>query len=124
MQGLNKIFLLGRLGNDPQLYSTRNGKQFAALSIATTRYTSTNEEPNESKDNTDWHFVKVWGKSAENCTKYLTKGQAVMIEGYLTHYTQVGEDGKQGEKKTGINALKVEFLPRTNPLPTTAQALS
>lgn len=112
MQGLNRIFLLGYLGSEPQLYSTKSGRQYAGLSLATHRIRGGAEDEGERKEATDWHFVRVWGKQAETCTKYLTKGQPVMVEGYLTQYTQVQADGSEPRKRTGINAIKVEFLPR------------
>ncbi len=91
MQGLNKIFLLGRLGNDPQIYSTSTGRPYTGLSLATQRTTNIEGEDGKTKDTTDWHYVRVWGKQAENCAKYLTKGQPVLVEGYLSHYTQARE---------------------------------
>ncbi len=114
MQGLNRIFIMGLLGNDPQMYTTRSGRPFAGLSVATHRPSLPTEEGG-AKDTTDWHFIRVWGKQGENCTKYLSKGQGVLVEGYLTQYVQTKEDG-EGEKKTGITAVRVEFLPRASAL--------
>lgn len=110
MQGLNRIFIMGYLGNDPQIYSTRKGRPYTGLSVATHRTLSSTVEGDESTEATDWHFIRVWGKQAETCAKYLSKGQGVMVEGYLTQYSQPKEGG-EAEKKVGINALRVEFLP-------------
>ena len=112
MQDLNRIFIMGRLGNDPKMYTTKSGHPFAGLSVATHR-PSAPDEGGETKETTDWHFIRVWGKQAENCAKYLNKGQGVMVEGYLTQYVQTKEDG-EGERKTGINAIRVNFLPRAS----------
>ncbi|MEQ1665394.1 MAG: single-stranded DNA-binding protein [Bdellovibrionales bacterium] len=127
MQGINKIFLMGYLGSTPKLNSSSGGKQYTGLSLATHRSTqrrfdgrdsslsgegdNSSAEANDKKKATDWHYVHVWGKQAELCTKYLTKGQPVMVEGYLTQYTQKNEAGVP-KTRTSINALKVEFLPR------------
>jgi len=113
MQGLNRIYLLGYLGNDPYKYQTTTGRPYTGLSIATTRKNYGAEE-GESKETTDWHFVRVWGKQAESCVKYLTKGQPVMVEGYLSQYSQQKEGSEETERKVGINATRVDFLPRTN----------
>ena len=111
MQGLNRIFLLGYLGHSPKMYSTKNGHQFVAFSIATRRQSA--EAEGEEKTRTDWHYVRVWGKQADNCVRLLEKGQPVMVEGYLSQYSQAAEDGTT-ERKTGINAIRVDFLPRAN----------
>lgn len=118
MQGLNRIFLLGYLGQDPKTYSTKNGQQYTGLSIATHRYSAAprdEEDGEEAKEKTDWHYVHVWGKQAENCAKYLSKGQGVMVEGYLTQYRKESEDGEI-QSKVSINALHVTFLPRARGL--------
>jgi single-strand DNA-binding protein len=127
MQGINKIFLMGYLGSTPKLNSSSGGKQYTGLSLATHRTSQRRldgrdsslsgdgdnslAEASDKKKTTDWHYVHVWGKQAELCTKYLTKGQPVMVEGYLTQYTQKNEAGVP-KTRTSINALKVEFLPR------------
>jgi single-strand DNA-binding protein len=110
MQGLNRIFLMGRLGNTPMISTSKNGNSYTALSLATHRPAAGQEEGGQ-KEITDWHFVRVWGKQAENCAKYLEKGQVVMVEGYLTQYLQP-KDGGETEKKTGVTAVRVNFLPR------------
>ncbi len=114
MQGLNKILLMGRLGSTPHIQATKNGKSFTGLSIATHRNRNTADgDGSTTSETTDWHYVRVWGTQAETCAKYLTKGQPVLVEGYLSHFSQSKENGET-EKKTGINALRVDFLPRNN----------
>jgi len=110
MQSFNKIFLLGYLGQNPQMYTTSTGKPYAGLSLATHRSTQQRSENGETKKATDWHFIHVWGKQAEHCTKYLTKGSAVMVEGYLTQYQKANEAGEL-QNRTGITAVTVSFLP-------------
>jgi single-strand DNA-binding protein len=108
MYGTNKIFILGYLGSAPKMLSSRTGSPYTALSIATHR-TATKEEG--SSKLTDWHFVRVWGRQAETCVKYLTKGQTVFVEGYLTQYSVDKDDGSK-ERKTAVQALRVEFVPK------------
>jgi single-strand DNA-binding protein len=100
MQGFSKIFILGRVGNQPVAQIAKSGESYTRLSIAT-----------NYNDTTEWHSVRVWGKQADSCSKYLQKGQGVMVEGYLSNY-EVTRDNGEKERRVGINALKVEFLPK------------
>ncbi len=109
MYGMNKVFLLGHLGQPPQQKSSSGGKSFVQLRVATHR-TVFNKLPSDSTPTADWHSVFVWGKQAENCLKYLQKGHPVMIEGYLSSFTQENPDTGEKKHKTAINALKVDFL--------------
>lgn len=109
MLGFNKIFILGRLGNEPTTQIAKSGESYARLRIATNRRVR-GADGNESNV-ADWHSVRVWGKQADTCVKYLRKGQGVMVEGYLASYETTNDKGEK-ERRIGINALKVEFLPR------------
>ena len=113
MQGINKLFILGNLGNAPQIQTGKTGQPYAHLSIATHRTFSGEDGKKEA---TDWHNVRVWGRQAETCAKYLQKGQPVFVEGYLSNYNISQEDGKT-ERRVGINALRVDFLPRASGKP-------
>ncbi len=108
MNGTNRIFILGYLGSTPKMQATKAGSPYTALNIATHRM-ATKEEG--SSKLTDWHFVRVWGRQAETCVKYLSKGQTVFVEGYLSQYAVEKEDGSK-ERKTAVQALRVEFLPK------------
>ncbi len=112
MNGLNRIFIMGFLGSDPQTHPTKTGKKYTSLSIATHRHIGGVEGEGEKKfkQATDWHYVRVWGKEAETCARYLSKGNPVLVEGYLTQYAQQRE-GKI-ERRTSIHAIHVDFLPR------------
>lgn len=111
MNGMNKVFLMGYLGQPPESRTSTTGKAYTVLNLATHRRTQSNEnEAAETK--TQWFQICVWGKQAETCTRYLEKGQGVMVEGYLNPYQSATSDG---QKRYGIaiNASHVEFLPRT-----------
>jgi single-strand DNA-binding protein len=108
MYGFNRVFIMGNLGRKPELTQTENGTTYASLSIATNYIRASDKERH-----TDWFRVKVWGKQAENCSRYLDKGQGVMVEGYLNSYTTEPSDkSEKPETRIGINAIKVEFLPK------------
>ena len=107
MSTLNKAIIIGRLGKDPDLRSTQSNKQVCNFSVATSE--KYKDASGASKENTEWHNVVVWGKAAENCSKYLSKGSLALVEGQLR--TREWED-KEGKKNrtTEINAFNVQFL--------------
>ncbi|CAM3390691.1 single-stranded DNA-binding protein [Zobellia roscoffensis] len=90
----NKVQLIGNLGQDPEIVNMDNGNKLAKFSIATTeRYKNAQGEPVED---TQWHNVVAWGKTAEIVENYLTKGKQVAVEGKLTHRSY---ETKEGEKR-------------------------
>ena len=108
MASVNKVILVGNLGNDPELRYTPGGQAVCDLRIATTE--SFTGRDGEKKESTEWHTVVVWGKQAENCSKYLSKGRQAYVEGRLR--TRTWDDKETGKKnyKTEIVAQIVQFL--------------
>ncbi len=107
MSGVNKVILVGRLGNDPELKTVGSSQTVARLSVATSE--SWNNKEGQKQERTEWHRVVVWGRQAENCGKHLSKGRQVYVEGRLQ--TRSWEDST-GQKKyaTEIVATTVQFL--------------
>lgn len=103
---INKVILIGRLGQDPELKEVNNNT-VAKFSVATSEKWT--DKQGQKQERTEWHRIVVWGKSAENCGKYLSKGRQVYIEGRLQ--TRSWEDDK-GQKKysTEIIANNVTFI--------------
>lgn len=101
----NSVQLIGNLGNDPQVKHLESGKVVANLSIATSD-TFKNKE-GEKVENTQWHDLVVWGKTAEVVEKYLKKGSKVAIEGKLTHRNY---DDKDGNKRYVTEIVVNELL--------------
>lgn len=103
---MNKAIIIGNLGGDPELAYTPQQVPVCKFSVATT-------ERFKDKEETTWHKVVVWQKTAENCAKYLAKGSKVCVEGRITHRSF---EGRNGEKVhiTEIVASHVEFLSRSN----------
>ena len=95
---MNKVILCGNLAVDPELRYTQSQKAVASFRVATSE-----------KDKVEYHNVVTWEKLADNCSKYLTKGKKVLVEGKLQ--TRSWED-KDGNKRytTEIIAYNVEFL--------------
>lgn len=84
MAYLNKVFLLGNLGRDPEIKVTQNAKKFARLILATTkRYRGSDGERSED---TQWHSVTFWGKGAETIERLdIRKGAQLLVEGEVTY---------------------------------------
>lgn len=78
--GFNKVFLLGRLGADPDIRFTANGTCVANFPLATNRRFKRNDQWEEA---TDWHNVVAWGRLADVVNQYLRKGNLIFIEGEL-----------------------------------------
>lgn len=108
MASINKVMIMGRLGQDPEMRYTQNQIAVCTLNVATSEVRVTPD--GQRSESTEWHRVVVWKKQAENCGKYLSKGSAVFIEGKLQ--TRSWED-QSGQKKytTEIVANNVQFLP-------------
>jgi single-strand DNA-binding protein len=107
MSGVNKVILIGNLGANPELRYTQGQQAVANLRLATTeKWTDKNGQKQEA---TEWHRVVVWGKQAEICGQYLTKGRQVYIEGSIR--TRQWQD-QQGQKRytTEIVARNVQML--------------
>lgn len=104
---INDVNLLGHLGRDPELRYTAQGSAVCNLNIATNRrFTDGNGEPQER---TDWHRVVVWGKQAENCKEYLSKGRQVHVKGRLQTRRWEHEDGTP-RWTTEVVAQQITFL--------------
>lgn len=107
MSGVNKVIIVGRLGADPEVKTVNGGKEVARLSVATSE--SWNSQDGQRQERTEWHRIVAWGKLAELCGKYLSKGRQVYLEGRLQ--TRSWEDD-QGQKRfaTEIVANTIQFL--------------
>lgn len=87
----NKVQLIGNLGQDPEIVTMENGTKLAKFSMATTE--SYKNAKGEKVDDTQWHNIVAWGKTAEIVENYLTKGKQVAVEGKLTHRSYETKDG-------------------------------
>jgi single-strand DNA-binding protein len=92
---LNKVMLIGNLGRDPEVRSTPSGQQVATFTLATNRRWT--DKAGQRQEQTEWHQVVCWGKSAEIAGHYLTKGKQIFVEGRIQ--TRSWDDRQTGEKK-------------------------
>lgn len=103
---MNKIFIMGRLGQEPDLKYTPSGKPVCKLSVAT-------NDGTKEKPITSWHSVLVWEKQGENACKYLSKGKRVLIEGRVS-YRQYTDKNDIKHSVTEIIAHTVNFIDFTD----------
>lgn len=80
MAGINKVIIVGHLGNDPEMRSMPNGEAVANISVATSE-AWTDKNTGERREVTEWHRIVFYRKLAEICGQYLKKGAQVYIEG-------------------------------------------
>ncbi len=106
---LNKVMIIGRMTNDPQMRSTQTGQNVTSFSIATNRKWN-NKNTGQQQEDSQFHNIVAWGKLAEICSQYLRKGARIYAEGRLQ--TQSWDDAKTGEKKyrTEINLENMIML--------------
>lgn len=94
-RSLNKVMLIGNLGNDPELRRTASGVPVATFPVAT-NWTRTKED-GTTEENTEWHNVVAWRRLAEICEQYLHKGSKVYVEGRIQ--TRSWDDARTGQKR-------------------------
>ena len=104
---INKVILIGHLGQNPEVRYTPSGAAVANFSIATNE--NWTDKTGQKQEKTEWHRIVVWGKTAENCKQYLAKGRQVFIEGRLQTRQWQDKDG-QTKYTTEVQAQTVQFL--------------
>ena len=105
---INKVILIGRLGQDPDIRYSANGVAVAKFSLATNDFAPGGGEGNR-EERTEWHRIVTFGKTAEFCGNYLSKGRLIFVEGSIR--TNQWEDA-QGQKRytTEIVAREIQLL--------------
>lgn len=102
---MNKVILVGRLTQDPEIRYTQTGKAVASFTLAVNRFVS------QGKNEADFIPIVVWDKLAEVCGNNLTKGQRLLVEGRLQIRSYEGNDG-QKRRVAEVVAQNIEFLER------------
>lgn len=101
----NTVQLIGHVGQEPEIKTFDGGKKLANLTIATND--SYKNDKGEKVEQTEWHKVVAWGRTADLIEKYVTKGLQIGIEGKLTHRSY---DDKNGEKRYITEVVVNEVL--------------
>ncbi|GAB2522560.1 single-stranded DNA-binding protein [Lysobacter humi (ex Lee et al. 2017)] len=106
-RGVNKVILVGNLGNDPEVKYTQGGMAVTTLSLATTSVRK--DKDGNQQERTEWHRVKLFGKLGEIAGEYLKKGRQVYIEGSIRYDKFTGADGVE-KYFTDIVADEMQML--------------
>lgn len=108
---MNKVIIMGTLGNDPELKYTASGQAVCNFSVATSE--NYKDKSGNKQTKTEWHKIVVWGATAENCNKHLHKGSKVLLEGSLQ--TRSWEDSNGAKRyTTEVVAKTVQFLGKSS----------
>jgi single-strand DNA-binding protein len=106
-RGINKVILVGNLGNDPETKYTQGGMAVTKASLATTSVRK--DRDGNQQEKTEWHRVTFFGKLGEIAGEYLRKGSQVYVEGRITYSELTGDDG-QKRYFTDIIADEMQML--------------
>ncbi|MDX1341365.1 MAG: single-stranded DNA-binding protein [Reinekea sp.] len=109
---VNKVIILGRLGQDPEVRSTASGTQIVNLNVATNEIGRADEQGNR-QEHTEWHRITLFGRMAENAAQYLRKGSMVYIEGRLQTRKWQDQNG-QDRYSTDIVGNEMQFIGGRN----------
>ena len=101
----NKVQLIGHVGTDPEIKNFETGKKLANLSLAT--HEVYKNDKGEKVEDTQWHRLSAWGKTAEIIEKYVNKGKEIAIEGRLVHRSY---EDKSGEKRFATEIIINDIL--------------
>ena len=111
MASLNKAMLIGYVGADPDVRHTSNGTAVANFNLATTDKWTDKEGKKQSQ--TEWHRIVAWGRLAEICGEYVSKGTQVYIEGRI-HTNEWEDDNKNKKKTKEIIVQRLQLLDKTD----------
>ena len=106
-RGINKVILVGNLGNDPETKYTQSGMAVTTISLATTSVRK--DRDGETQERTEWHRVKMFGKLGEIAAEYLRKGSQVYVEGSLRYDKYTDREGIE-RYTTDILADEMQML--------------
>jgi len=108
MANFNKVILLGRLTRDPEIRYTPSGNAVTTFGMAVN---NPRKQGDEWQEETCFIDIVIFGKQAENCNEYLSKGNLVLVEGRLRWRSWEGQDGQKRSKHEVI-ATNIQFMPR------------
>jgi single-strand DNA-binding protein len=105
---INKVIVIGNLGANPEVRALPSGQNVANFSLATTeRFTDRN---GAKQERTDWHRIVAFGRLADTCKRFLSKGRQVYVEGRLQTRQYQAKDGSGSRYRTEIVALQMRLL--------------
>src|SRR5690606_1302541 len=104
-RSLNKVMLIGNVGNDPEIRTTSSGTKVAKCSLATNR-TWGGQNGQERQEKTEWHRLTFWGKLADLVEQYVHKGDRLYVEARLEY----SDNGKEGDQKRYFTDIVVQEM--------------
>ncbi|HPR63644.1 MAG TPA: single-stranded DNA-binding protein [Thermoanaerobaculia bacterium] len=107
---LNKVILVGRVGQDPEIRATQTGVPVANFTLATNDYWR-DKSTGERRERTEWHRIVAWDRQAQFCGDYVRKGMLILVEGSLQTRSWEGKDG-QKRSTTEIRIQNIQMLER------------
>jgi single-strand DNA-binding protein len=107
---VNKVFLLGRLGKDPEVRYLENNRAVANFTLATNEVFI--DKAGNKVEQTDWHNIEMWDALARNAEKVLKKGRTVFIEGKIKNETWTD---KEGNKRSAVRIRALQFQVVSSP---------
>ena len=133
---VNKVFLLGNVGRDPDVRYVAQGRPVASFSLATTERGFTNSNGVQVPERTEWHNIVMWGRHAEIAEKYIRKGTQLFIEGqlrtrmwedrnaikryvteiYVDNFELLGRPRNEGETQQPIQQQPIQQQPVQQPM--------
>lgn len=108
MSGVNKVIIVGNLGNEPEVRTTGNGTSVTSISVATSE-SWTDKQSGQKQERTEWHRVTAFSRLGEIMAQYLSKGSKVYIEGSLRTNKYTDKDGVE-KYSTDIIAKEMQML--------------
>lgn len=106
---LNKVFLIGRVANDPEILTTQSGRKVCRLSLATSRIWK--DKTGDKKEETNFHSIVLWERLAEISSEYAKKGTLLMVEGRIQNRSWEDKEGKK-RYTTEIIAENIQLGPK------------
>ena len=127
-RSLNKVMLIGNVGNDPEIRSTSSGRRLANVSLATSERWTDNSGQQQEK--TEWHRLTIWGRLVDVVEQYVKKGDRLFIEGSIKYSQTEGEGGTRYWTDINVRDMVMlgrggggeeagNFTPKTESLPET-----
>jgi single-strand DNA-binding protein len=114
--GINKVIVIGNLGANPDIRTLPSGQNVANFSLASTeRFTDRN---GAKQERTDWHRIVAFGRLADTCERFLSKGRQIYVEGRLTTRQYEARDGSGKRYRTEVVARQIRFLGKSADAPT------
>jgi single-strand DNA-binding protein len=107
---INKVIVIGNVGAQPLVRALASGQNLASFSLATTERFSDRNGAKQSR--TQWHQIIAFGRLAEVCERFMSKGRQVYVEGHLTTRQYEAKDGSGKRYRTEIVARQVRFLDK------------